>query len=88
MLSALTLTFACSVLGDLFTSDEVGQRNLFENFKLNFNRTYENKAEETIRFQNFLEFLKVVDQRQRLADSNKHEVTHGITNFADWSQVI
>ena len=54
---------------------------LFETFVQEYKRSYFSQEEYNLRKANFQAFLKVVDQRNAVDTA-----THGITQFADWSQ--
>jgi cathepsin F len=54
---------------------------MFDNFKINFNKSYNNTDEESARYYNFRAFLKTVDER----NNNDPGAIHGITKFADLS---
>ena len=54
---------------------------LFETFVQEYKRSYFSSEEYNLRKANFQAFLKLVDERNA-ADT----ATHGITQFADWSQ--
>jgi C1A family cysteine protease len=62
------------------------QKKLFEDFKKKFNRQYNTKEEEDLRFKNFQAFLGHIDDRNgKEADMNGKAI-HGITRFADMTQ--
>ena len=52
---------------------------LFHEFKTKYNKSYETSYEETIRYDNFRNFLYTVDER----NDNDNYAYHGITRFAD-----
>jgi C1A family cysteine protease len=52
---------------------------LFHEFKTKYNKSYETNYEETIRYDNFRNFLYTVDER----NDNDSYAYHGITKFAD-----
>ena len=54
---------------------------LFNEFKSNYNKTYNSTYEEELRYNNFRNFLYVIDER----NSNDSYAIHGITKFADLS---
>lgn len=55
---------------------------LFDNFKLKFNKNYDTEYEESARYDNFRSFLKTVDER----NTNDQNAIHGITKFADLTE--
>lgn len=59
---------------------------MWETFKVEHHRIYETMEEETMRFNNFLENLKVADLRNEMERKNGGTATHGITKFSDLSQ--
>jgi len=54
---------------------------LFEEFKVKYNKTYQSVDEESIRYIYFRNFLQVIDDR----NGNDTLAVHGITKFADLS---
>jgi hypothetical protein len=54
---------------------------LFEEFKVTYNKTYGSVDEENLRYIYFRNFLKVIDER----NGNDTLAVHGITKFADLS---
>jgi cathepsin F len=54
---------------------------LFEEFKVKYNKTYQSVDEESIRYIYFRNFLQVIDDR----NGNDTLALHGITKFADLS---
>lgn len=54
---------------------------LFEEFKVKYNKTYQSVDEENIRYTYFRNFLQVIDNR----NGNDTLAVHGITKFADLS---
>ena len=59
--------------------DETSIVNLFEEFKVRYNRHYETNDEESLRYIYFRDFLRVIDER----NDNDTFAVHGITKFAD-----
>lgn len=55
--------------------------NLFEEFKVKYNRKYETTDEEKLRYVYFRDFLRVIDER----NGNDTFAVHGITKFSDFS---
>jgi cysteine peptidase B len=63
--------------GDLTFEEKVA---LFEQYKSTYDRIYSTPEEETMRFSNFEEFLKLIDERN---GDETGTASHGITKFAD-----
>ena len=61
--------------------DNVTVSDLFDNFKLKFNKIYDTN-EESVRYENFRSFLKTIDERNTIDPG----AIHGITKFADLSE--
>ena len=55
--------------------------NLFDDFKVTYNKSYKTIEEETLRYNYFNHFLDLIDER----NSNDSYAIHGITKFADLS---
>ena len=64
----------------LYSTDIDVQRRLFQQFQIDFKRSYSD-AEEPIRFAAFVENLKTIDARNA-----EDTATHGITQFSDLTQ--
>lgn len=62
--------------------DETSIVNLFEEFKVRYNRHYETNDEENLRYIYFRDFLRVIDER----NDNDTFAVHGITKFADFTK--
>ncbi len=82
----VALAVAASASASLFTTDVTSQRHMWETFKREHNRSYGSMEEETVRFANFLENLKVADLRNVNERKAGGTAVHGITKFADLSQ--
>ena len=74
---------AASVLTENLNSQQI----MWEKFKLNYNRSYSTQAEEETRFGFFVENLKLIDKRNSVEVSAGGNAVHGITKFADVSQM-
>jgi len=74
------------VSGKLFTDNQSHQKFLWEQFKQEHKKSYDSTDIETMRFNYFLENLKVADLRNDAEIQNKGSAVHGITKFADLSQ--
>jgi len=72
----------------LYTEDVSMQKNLWEDYKRDFARTYESHHEESTRFSAFVENLKWIDHLQSEEIQAGGSATYGITRFIDMSQVI
>jgi len=55
--------------------------NLFDNFKITYNKSYDTIEEESLRYNYFNHFLSLIDER----NGNDSYAIHGITKFADLS---
>lgn len=84
--TAVALTMIASASAMLYTSDPVHQKHMWETFKQEYNRSYETMEEESQRFANFLETLKIADLRNEKERKNGGTAIHGINKFADLSQ--
>ena len=62
--------------------------DLFESFKKTFNKVYSSSSQEDTAYDNFKDFLKLVDDRNdaELEKGGKHAAVHGVTKFADLSE--
>ena len=67
--------------------DSDTKKNLFRDFKINYEKAYKDSKEESFRMQQFDSFLERVDQinAKNLAAGGEGTV-HGITKFADYTQ--
>ena len=84
MLSAvLMLSGSTGVQAGLYSNDVEAQRNLWSNFKAEFKREYSTEEEEKTRFGNFVENLKIADQRQIEEHNAGGNAVHGVTIFSD-----
>ena len=67
--------------------DSDTKKNLFRDFKINYEKAYKDSKEESFRMQQFDSFLERVDQINAKNFANGGEGTvHGITKFADYTQ--
>jgi hypothetical protein len=84
---ALTLV-ACAAAArtTVYTDDVVEQKSMFEAFKVKYNRKYSSVDEESVKFSNFLEFLKLADERNIAEKQAGGTAIHGVTKFADLTQ--
>ena len=71
--------------GKLYTNDVAAQKLLWENFKNEHKKSYTTATEEQMRFNLFLENIKLADQHHADAAGMS---THGITLFMDQNMVI
>ena len=62
------------------------QRYAFDGFVRDYNRQYESVEAEAAAFKNFVENLKIADERNMLERQNNGTAIHGITKFSDISQ--
>ena len=67
--------------------DSETKKNLFRDFKINYEKAYKDSKEESFRMQQFDSFLERVDQinAKNLANGGEGTV-HGVTKFADYTQ--
>mmetsp|Transcript_29487 Transcript_29487/g.37997 ORF Transcript_29487/g.37997 Transcript_29487/m.37997 type:complete len:329 (+) Transcript_29487:105-1091(+) len=70
--------FAGSASANVYSSSVATQKYLWEEFKAEHGKTYENEEEETLRFNIFVDNLKIIDSR-----NEKDTASHGITKFSD-----
>lgn len=84
LLSAAILAVANA---GLYTDDARSQKFLWENFKNEYGRSYDTQELENQRFTNFLQMLKTIDERNAEEKVNGGSAQHGITRFADLTQV-
>ena len=72
---------------DTYSDIEEGDKEtLFETFKTTFSKVYVNEKEESEKYQNFKDFLALIDERNLMEKNNGGTAIHGITKFADISQ--
>jgi len=72
--------------GSLLPNDPANLKALWEGFKSQFNKQYSTMDEETHRFSNFVEHLKMADNRNIQEKRAGGSAQHGITQFSDLSQ--
>jgi len=82
----VALALVASTAATLFTEDHSQQKYMWDNFKREYFKNYETMEEESRRFNNFLENLKMVDVRNQQEIRNHGSAVHGITKFSDLSQ--
>lgn len=80
LIAALSLA-ASVTAADLSTSSPEILKQLFEEFKSQHGKSYTTMGEEQHRYENFLQTLKLIDERNKLDIG-----VHGITQFADMTQ--
>lgn len=83
--SALTAALFVGASASLAQSSPEEIKTLWENFKLEHRKSYTTQNEEMTRFQNFVENLAVIDQRNAEELAAGGSAIHGITKFADMS---
>jgi len=80
----VAIAVASVASANLYKEDPTHLKQMWDNFKREWNRQYSTMDEESTRFQNFVQNLKNADAR------NKQEsgagAVHGITKFSDLSQ--
>jgi len=70
----------------LSTSSPEEIKALWESFKSDHQKSYRTQTEEMTRFQNFVQSLVVIDQRNREEKAAGGSAEHGITKFSDLTQ--
>jgi len=83
----LALAAVATASATLFSDDTTFQKYMWENFKKEHGRNYETMEEENARFSNFLQNLKVADQRNVEERKAGGSAVHGVTQFFDLTQV-
>eukprot|EP00618_Florenciella_parvula_P036491 CAMPEP_0119483076 /NCGR_PEP_ID=MMETSP1344-20130328/10639_1 /TAXON_ID=236787 /ORGANISM="Florenciella parvula, Strain CCMP2471" /LENGTH=333 /DNA_ID=CAMNT_0007517539 /DNA_START=64 /DNA_END=1065 /DNA_ORIENTATION=+ len=78
----LALALVAGANAKLYTEHKESQRYMWNSFKADFNKVYENAEEEAARFETFVRNLAIIDQRNAAETGT---ATHGITKFADLS---
>jgi cysteine peptidase B len=78
LLCAIALVAGASASSHSFES----QKQLFETFKKDYDKTYANKVEEMERFDIFIKNLEVIEER----NAKDPTASHGITKFTDLTQ--
>jgi len=79
MIAALTIAALATSNAAHFTQDATAQKYMWEQFKQEHSKSY-SAAEEPMRFQAFLDNLKLIDERNSAENGS---ALHGITKFAD-----
>lgn len=77
----LHAAFLYSALG----SNNENLKSLFEDFKKEHQKTYISRAEESLRFDVFVNNLRLIEERNDLERLSGGSAVHGITQFADLS---
>lgn len=84
--SLLFVAFAVASQAAVFTSDASQQKEMWNKFKLDFQRKYETPEEEGRRFEIFLTNVKLADEMTENDRKNGGSATFGITRFSDLSK--
>jgi len=71
---------------NLYFSDPVQQKYMWEQYKQEYHKSYTTESEETTRFGNFLTNLKIAEKRNAEEKAANGTAVHGITKFSDLSQ--
>jgi len=82
----LLLSVLATASSVLFSDDKNYQKEIWESFKNDFNKNYESMDEENLRFSNFLQMLKLIDERNEMERHTNGSAVHGLTRFSDMSQ--
>lgn len=72
--------------GKLYTEDPAAQKELWSKFKTQHKKRYTDHAEESARFNIFLDNLKSADSRNDAEKANGGNEVHGVTKFSDLTQ--
>jgi len=83
--SILIAFFAVSSSAKIFSSDESVQQYMWKAFKADWGKSYSNEAEDSKRFEIFLENLLLIDERNAAEAKAGGSAIHGITRFSDLS---
>jgi C1A family cysteine protease len=87
MYKALLLSsVAVASATDYSSTSHDNMRNLFNNFKKTFQKKYRDDNENEHRFLNFVQQLRLIDQRNRDERKAGGSAVHDITQFADMSE--
>lgn len=70
----------------LFVSDPVQQKFMWDQFKMEYSKSYSTVEEDTTRFTNFLVNLRLAEKRNAAEAAANGTAVHGITKFFDLSQ--
>ena len=77
---------AATATPTLYTKDAHTQRYMFDTFVREYSKRYANADEEQTRFNNFVQNLKLADERNLAELKNNGTAVHGISRFMDLSQ--
>lgn len=86
LLTAVATLSTATATAPLFSEDTHTQRYMFDTFVREFNKQYSSAEETQTRFQNFVENLKVADERNLAERKNNGTAVHGINRFMDLTQ--
>lgn len=86
LVSAAATLGAVNATATLFSEDTHIQHYMFDTFVREFNKHYASADEIQIRFQNFVQNLKVADERNQAERKNNGTAVHGINRLMDLSQ--
>lgn len=81
----VVLALVASVSGTVFNKDVEHQKFMWEQFKIEHFKQY-NDGEDQLRFGYFIENLKKIDERNLLEQKAGGSAVHGINKFADLSE--
>ncbi len=84
--SILIAAFVVAIQAAVYTTDVSKQKEMWEKFKIDFERKYETAEEESRRFEIFLNNVKMADELTERDRKNGGTATFGITRFSDLSK--
>lgn len=84
--SLLFVALAAAAHAAVYTTDAGKQKEMWEQFKIDFRRKYETPEEESRRFEIFLTNLKLADEWTEEDRKNGGTAVFGITRFSDLSR--
>jgi len=70
----------------IFTEDPEQQKYMWDNYKREWNKSFDTMEEEIVRFNNFIANLKIADERNMQEKLNGGSAVHGVTKFFHLSQ--
>jgi hypothetical protein len=79
------LAILALVAANVYSDNKNFQLYQFQQFKQTWGKSYKTPAEESTRFAKFVNFLQIIDERNRAETAANGTAIHGITQFADLS---
>lgn len=86
LLGIAVIALCMAVVASSVLPEEQGLRQEFEQYKITFNKTYKDQAENKMRFHNYLKTKRLVEESQRNFDVGLQTYTLGINQFADMTE--